>query len=411
MEQQELFRAVVNICVLIIVAEVAASLNARLKLPRSLGPLVAGILFSPHLIGGIRIGDDPFIHYSELVYVFSEMGAILVLFEAGLHITFGEILKSGRASFTVSAMGVAVTYMMGLGVSGLIGNGPFVGMIVGGALAATSVAISVTSLGELGQLETPEAKMILAAAVIDDVLALSIASLILSMLADPSPKSLFTAIRLLATTIIVWFLLSAASSRLVPRLTDFAAGLEKIDVKYHNFVEIFGLMLCFGYASISGLLGLSPLVGAFIAGMALSSSKYREEVTEFTGTLGIIFIPLFFVIVGSNVNLYSIMTLNFVLVTLLALVAVVSKLLGCGLPASFFLKDPKKGLRVGYGMISRREIALVIAGIGITYGIINDEVYTALVVTTFITMLLPPLLLRRSYLKDPTSVLPDSIRR
>lgn len=411
MEQQELFRAVVDVCVLILLAEVAASINARLRLPRILGTLFTGILFGPYLIGGIMIGNRPFIQYSELIYIFSEIGAILLLFEAGLHMTFGELVKSGKATFTVATIGVIIPYFLGLGASTLLGYDVFVGMIIGGALTATSIAISLTTLQEMGQMDSPEAKLIIGAAVVDDVLALSIASLILSMFADPAPRGILTIGRLLATTIVTWFVLSALSARLVPRLMAFVWRLEEIDIMYHNLVPIFSIMLCFGYASISGWLGLSPLVGAFIAGMATSGSKYSDQVREFTEKLGVMFVPLFFVVTGSNVNPYSMLTGNFLLITVLALVAVVSKLVGCGFPAMFFLKNRVKGSRVGYGMISRGEIGLVIAGIGITYGIISDEVYTALVVTTFITTLLPPFLLRRSYLNDSSSVIPDSIRK
>lgn len=411
MEQQELFRAVVDVCVLVLLAEIAASINARLRLPRILGPLFTGILFGPYLLGGITVGSRPFIQYSDLVYIFSEIGAILLLFEAGLHMKFSELLRSGKASFTIAGMGVVVPYFLGVEASTLLGYDIFVGMIIGGALTATSIAISLSTLQEMGQMDSSEAKLIMGAAVIDDVLALSIASIILSMAADPTPLSFFTIIRLLATTIGLWFVLSALSSRVIPKLTDFVWRLEEIDEMYHSLVPIFSLMVCFGYASISGLLGLSPLVGAFIAGMAVSDSKYHEAVKEFTEKLAVLFIPLFFVVTGSNVNPYSILTGNSLLIVVLALVAVVSKLIGCGLPATFFLKNVKKGIRVGYGMISRGEIGLVIAGIGITYRIIPEEVYTALVLVTFITTVLPPFLLRRSYITDPSINLSDSTSR
>ena len=408
MEPQELFRAVVDVCVLILLAEIAASINARLRLPRILGPIFTGIAFGPYLLGGTMIGSRPFIEYGDVIYIFSEIGAILLLFEAGLHMKFGEIVKSGKASFTVATMGVVVPYFLGLGASTLLGYDFFTGMIIGGALTATSTAISLTSLQEMNQMDSPEAKIILGAAVIDDVLALSIASIILSMAADPAPLGLFTILRLLLITIGLWFLLSALSSRIIPKLTDFVWRLEEIDVMNHNLVPIFSIMACFGYASISGLFGLSPLVGAFIAGMAVSGSNQREAVREFTEKLGVIFVPLFFIVIGANVNPYLILSSDFLLVAVLALVAVVSKLVGCGLPAAFFLNDKKRGLRVGYGMISRGEIGLVIAGIGITYAIISDEIYTALVLVTFITTLLPPFLLRRSYLNAPTYTSPDS---
>jgi len=305
---------------------------------------------------------------------------------------------------------VIFPYFLGIAASNLLGYDVLVGMIIGGALAATSIAISLSCLREMGQMGSPEAKIIIGAAVIDDVLALSIAGIILSMLADPAPMSPVTIIRLIATTVGLWFVFSAFSSRIIPRLTNLVWRLEEIDVMHHNLVPIFSVMMCFGYASISGVLGLSPLVGAFIAGMAVADSRYHNAVQRFTEQLGVMFVPLFFVVIGSQLNPSSILTSNFLLVVVLSLVAVVSKLLGCGLPAQLFLRDRRKALRVGYGMISRGEIGLVIASIGITYGILADEVYTALVIVIFITTILPPFLLRRSYLNDPACVLPDSMR-
>lgn len=396
-----------DICILIIIAEVASSLNARFRLPRILGPLLTGILFGPHLIGGVFIGDRLLIEYGELIYVFSEIGAVLLLYEAGLHMKFSDLLRAGWASLTVAGVGVTIPYLLGFTASILLGYDLYAGMIIGGALTATSIAISLKSMEELRKLDSPEAKLIIGAAVIDDVLALSIASVILSIVANPQPTSPFTAARLIITTLLIWFLMSAFSSSLVPWLTGLVRRLESIDGIEGSITPIFAILTCFGFAGMSGILGLSPLVGAFVAGMAIADSKYREEVAVFTSRIGIIFVPLFFVVMGAGINPYSILTGDFLLILILSFIAVISKLLGCGLPAMHFLQNREKGLRVGYGMISRGEIGLVISSIGITYGILTDEVYTALVIVIFFTTLLPPFLLRRSYLKEQAQSNPD----
>lgn len=410
MEQAEIFIAIADICILIILAELASTLNDRLMLPRILGTIFTGIIFGPHLIGGVDVGGRNFIEYNELIYIFSEFGAVLLLFEAGLHMKFSELLKTGKASFTVAVVGVVVPFGLGYFASTSLGYSVYVGMIVGGALSATSIAISLACLGEMAQLGSPEAKLIIGAAVIDDVLALSIASVILSMLAHAEPQSTFTIVRLLVTTVGLWFVLSAVSSKVIPHLMEWIMSLEGLDKVDQSLVSIFALLSCFGYASFAGLLGLSPLVGAFMAGMAVAGSKYHNAVQRFTNSLGILFIPLFFVVIGTQVNPYSVLHGNFLLMAILGFVAVLSKLVACGLPAQYFLKDRERGIRVGFGMISRGEIGLVISSMGITYGIISDEVYTALVVVIFLTTLLPPILLRRSYLSDPSCVLPDNIR-
>ena len=411
MEQSTLFRAVVDICILIIVGELASTLSARLRLPRILGPLFAGILLGPNLLGGVNVGGKPFIEFTDLIIIFSEIGAVLLLFQAGLHMKFSELLKTGVASLTVAIAGVVVPFLFGILASTLLGYDLVVGMIIGGALSATSIAISLKCLGEFRQLGSPESKIIIGAAVIDDVLALSIASVILSVVSDPVNLRFSSMARSVVLTLLLWFLFSAFTSLAVPWFTEYVNRLEKLDPIRQNLVPFASLMLCFGFAGASGLLGLSPLIGAFIAGMAIAGSRFLKEVSEFTEHLAVFFVPLFFIVTGANVNPYAMLSGNFFLIGILSLGAVVTKLVGCGIPAQYFLKSREKGWRVGYGMISRGEIGLVIASIGTTYNIISDEVYVALIVVIFITTLLPPILLRNSYLNDPNCILPDHMRQ
>ncbi len=399
MEQAELFKAVVDICILIIAAELTSTIGAKFGLPRILGPLLAGVIMGPYLVGGIIINGEPFLSYNDLILIFSEIGAVLLLFQAGLHMKFSDLLKSGVASFAVAAIGVVVPFVLGLVASTLLGYDWIVGMVIGGSLSATSIAISLKSLGEFNKLDSPEAKLILGAAVIDDVLALSIASVILSVISDPVNVRFSSLLRSIGLTLIIWFVFSAFSSRVVPWFTEYVEKLEELDPTKQNLVPLASVMICFGFAGLSGLVGLSPLVGAFMAGMAVAGSRFHEEVAEFTEHLGVLFVPLFFIMAGAQVNPYAVLSGNFLLVGVLSIVAIVSKLFGCGIPAQWFLKDKEQGMRVGYGMISRGEIGLVIASMGTTYGIFSDEVYVALVVVIFVTTLLPPLFLKRSYMR------------
>ena len=410
LEQTELFRAVVDICILIILAELTSTIAAKFNLPRILGPLLAGVLFGPYMLGGVEIGGTPFLEITDLVLIFSEIGAVMLLFQAGLHMKFSDLLKAGTASLTVAIAGVVVPFTIGILTSSMLGYDLIVGMIIGGSLSATSIAISLKCLGEFEQLGTPEAKLIIGAAVIDDVLALSIASVILSVISDPLSIRFTSVLRSVGFTLVLWFLLSAVTSKLVPWFSEWFDRLERLDPVRQNIVPLASLMLCFGLAGASGLLGLSPLVGAFMAGMAVAGSRFHREVSEFTEHLSVLFVPLFFIVAGANVNPFAMLSGNFLLIGVLSLGAVVSKLVGCGIPAQYFLKDKEKGLRVGYGMISRGEIGLVIASIGKNYGIVTDEVYVALIVVIFITTILPPILLGNSFVNDPSCVLPDYIR-
>jgi Kef-type K+ transport system membrane component KefB len=397
MEQQILFRAVVDISILIALAELASGISAKLKIPRIIGTLSVGILFGPHFIGGLVLGNRPLIEYNELVYIFSEVGAVFLLFGAGLHMTFGELRRSGVASMTVGILGVILPYLLGFGATVFLGYDWKIAMIIGGSMAATSIAISLKSLDEMGQLNSREAKIILGAAVIDDVLALSLASVILSIIVQGAKITLIDIVLSVSKTLLVWFILTAVSVRVIPRLFDYIVMLR---IETGRLLEAFAILVCFSYAAFSGILGLSPFVGAFIAGMAIADSLYHDKIQEFIEKIELLFVPLFFIIMGTSVNPSSILHANFLLIVILCIVAIGSKLVGCGLPCFYLLRDRACAMRIGYGMISRGEIGLVIASIGITYRILPDEVYTALILMIFVTSLIPPFLLKKSYTNE-----------
>lgn len=394
MEQTVIFESVVNICLLIALAEVASGINSRLNIPRIIGPLVTGIIFGPKLIGGLQFGGRALIEFNELVYVFAEVGAVLLLFSAGLHFTFTELKQSGIISLTVAIVGVIVPYGLGLGASILLGYNWYIGMIIGGTMAATSIAISLKSLDEMGKLGTQEAKIIIGAAVIDDVLALSLASVILTIIVTQAQMTAPVLLMSLGKTLIVWLILTLVSVEIIPKFLDW---INKLKDRSGHLLEAVAILVCFSYAAFSGNIGISPFVGAFIAGMAMADSLHIDMITDFIVKIEIIFVPLFFVIMGTSVDPEAILHANFLLILVLGVVAVLGKLVGCGLPAAWLTKDRTVGLRVGYGMISRGEIGLVIASIGVTYNILPSEVYTALILMIFVTSIIPPLLLKRSY--------------
>lgn len=397
MEQEQLFRAIVDICILIIAAELATTIGAKFRLPRIIGPLVAGIIFGPHLLGNLSIFGSPLIEYNDIILIFGEIGSVLLLYQAGLHMRFRDLLNSGLASITVAAFGVVIPFLFGLEISSILGYDLLAGMIIGGALSATSIAVSLKTLGELNQLGSSEAKLIIGAAIIDDVVALSLVSVILSVVSEGVTITTGGFLRSILITLVVWFIFTAFSSWGIPKFTGYVDRLERLDPVKQNLVPIASILICFGYAGISGLLGLSPLVGAFIAGMSVAGSRFEKEVAHIVEDLGIFFIPLFFILAGAGVNLNLIFSGNFLLIAILSLGAVVTKLVGCTIPARFFLKDKEKGLRVGYGMISRGEIGLVVSSIGLTYGLVSETIYTALIVVIFITTLITPFLLKHSY--------------
>ena len=159
----------------------------------------------------------------------------------------------------------------------------------------------------------------------------------------------------------------------------------------------------FGAAALAGSIGLSPIVGAFAVGMALSTTKVFEKIENYVGKIGLIFAPLFFAIIGAQVDLRAV-DLNILMLSGVVIsIAIVTKLFGCGLPAMLFLKSKKQGMRVGIGMISRGEVGLIVAGVGVTAGILTSEVYSTIVIMVAVTTIITPIWLKMEYRKEQKS--------
>ena len=156
----------------------------------------------------------------------------------------------------------------------------------------------------------------------------------------------------------------------------------------------------FGGAGIAPFVGLSPIVGAFAVGMAVASTRVINKVNEYAEKLGIIFVPLFFAIIGAQVDLRGINLNVLMLAGGIVAIAIVTKLVGCGLPSMLFLKDRSKGMKVGIGMISRGEVGLIVAGVGITSGALSNDIYTAIIIMVALTTVVTPIWLKRAYQRE-----------
>jgi Kef-type K+ transport system membrane component KefB len=205
------------------------------------------------------------------------------------------------------------------------------------------------------------------------------------------------------TSLVLWLALTVFAAFILPKIIDFfSKGSEAT-------TEAAATAACFGASALAAVLGLSPIVGAFAAGMAVASSHTIEKIRDYTKKISVIFSPVFFGLAGAQLDLRSFITSDwffYLFFIALVLVAVISKLIGCGLPAVFFLKDRSKGLKVGYGMISRGEVGLIVAGVAISAGAITRSIYAAILGMIMVTTILAPLLLRRAYEKDPFEEVP-----
>jgi Kef-type K+ transport system membrane component KefB len=398
MAESTFLHVIISLGILLFAAKLMAELFHRLRLPVVLGELLAGIIVGPFAIGGLLLfNGEPLVALDETVRHIGEIAAIVILFVAGLHITPREFLRGGTASFTVGSVGVVVPFFVGYYVFTAFGLEALQSMLVATALTATSIAISIQVLTELGRMQSKEARLILGAAIVDDILAIAALSVVITMVQTGNIAPDVVEITLLILYILgIFAALLAGAVFVVPRILH----VERL-WKSKGSIEGLVTAAFFAAAGIAAFAGLSPIVGAFAVGMAVASTRVIKQIEEYVGKLEIIFAPLFFAIIGAQVDLRGVNMTVLYLTGVIVAVAVATKLAGCGLPAMIFLRDRAKSMKVGVGMVSRGEVGLIVAGVGASAGVLSADIYTAVIVMVATTTIITPIWLKMAYRKDP----------
>ena len=398
--EAHLIQTIIGVGILLFAAKLMAELFLRLKLPIVLGELLAGMIIGPFALGSFIVNPnsgDQLLVINDEIRILGEMGAIVILFMAGLEMTPKEFLRGGKASFTVGTLGVVVPFFAGLLVFQAFGFDALQSMLIATALTATSIAISIQVLSEFGKIKTPEARLIIGAAVVDDILAIAVLSVVTSLAAGEGDVNNIDIMEVTITILQVLGFFAAmliASVVIIPRLVTPKLWKAK------GSVEGIATAVFFGAAALAGSIGLSPIVGAFAVGMALSTTKVFEKVENFIGKVGLIFAPLFFAIIGAQVDFREVNVEVLMLSGIVIAIAIITKLFGCGLPAWMFLKNKAQGMRVGIGMISRGEVGLIVAGVGVSSGVLTGSVYSTIVIMVAVTTIITPLWLKMEYRKE-----------
>ena len=395
-EQEAIIHVLISLAVLLFAAKIFAEIFNKLRLPAVLGELIAGIIVGPFALGSIPILDGKaLVILNETVLQIGQISGIVILFIAGLAITPKEFLRGGGASFTIGACGVIVPFLLGYYVFTLYGLDALESVLIATALTATSVAISVSVLTEFGKMQTREAKVILGAAIVDDILAIAVLSVVVTMVQTGNlAPNIIDIIILILKILGIFAGLLLGAIIIIPRIVN----TERL-WKARGSVEGIVTASFFGASAIAAAVGLSPIVGSFSVGMAVASTKIIKRVEEYVDKLEIIFGPLFFAIIGAQVNLTGVNIDVLILSAIVIVIAIVSKLLGCGLPSLLFLKNKSKAMIVGIGMISRGEVGLIVAGIGVTSGVLSSNIYTTVIIMVAVTTLITPMWLRKAYAK------------
>lgn len=402
------------IIVILFSAKLGAELFERIGQPAVIGELVAGVILGNLVLINSKLtffeqlrGEQLVSQSAIAVDTLAQIGIILLLFEAGLESSVNDMRKVGLTAFLVATVGVVAPFILGYLASAIfITRVPprialisphfsliYIHIFVGAALCATSVGITARVFQDMGKLQLIEARIILGAAVIDDVMGLLILSTVSGLISAAewgTSMSLIEIVKLIGSALV--FLVGAllVGSMLVPNIMSVAARFRT-----RGLMLTTSILICFGLAALANYMGLAPIVGAFAGGLILEEIHFKN----FSGNLGIrellepiaqLFVPIFFVLMGIRVHIETFFSWPVIGVSIGLIVAAIIGKQVCGLVVF------KKGidrLTIGIGMIPRGEVGLIFAGIGKSLGVIDNDIFSAIVimviVTTFIT---PPLL-------------------
>ncbi|MBN2098534.1 MAG: cation:proton antiporter [Dehalococcoidia bacterium] len=356
------------------------------------GVILAGIVVGPSVLNVVTVTD--------LVSSLGRLGAVVLLFTIGLHFKIKDI--ANLKYFTIALFGILVPWVAGFYLAKLFDFSYGGSIFVGTALTATSIAITANVLKEMGKLDTDAARAIIGAAIIDDVLsllALSVSEQIVS--GSVSVSFVFITLGKAVGFLVLGTVLgTTVIKRIVTRLdcTSFCG-------KYPESIFILAMMVAFLYSMIAELVGLSAIIGSFLAGVTLArvDLKHGTVFREGAEHLQIIFASIFFISLGVLLD-FHIITSNLIwFILALTAVAILTKVLGCGIPALLQRMSLRDSLTIGVGMVPRGEVAMIVALIGLSQGLIEQDTYAALILMSLLTTIIPPLVLRNWLFRKGTT--------
>ncbi len=365
----------------------------RINQSAVVGIILAGILVGPSLLGWVT--------YTDFVSTLAHLGAVVLLFTIGLEFNIKDIAKPQY--LLIGLLGVIIPVLGGFFISRLFDFDFNASVFIGTALTATSIAITANVLREMGKLQTNAAKAIIGTAVIDDVLALLALSISEGLVAgDLSVATVgVTALKAIGFIAVGILVGKYVFARFMVRLDQ-----TRLCGKYPESVFIFAIMVAFLYALAAELMGLSAIIGSFLAGASFAGVHLKRGhiFREGAEHLQIIFSSIFFVSLGVILDMHYVTPSLIWFVVVLSVVAIITKIIGCGLPAWLQKMSFKDSLLVGVGMVPRGEVAMIIALIGLNQGLIDQGVYAAIILMSLVTTILPPIVMRNWLFKKEKKV-------
>ena len=385
-----------TLCLVLITTSLAGHFSRRIGVPAVIGQLLVGILIGPAVLG--------WVHNNAFMHTFSEIGVIILMFIAGLESDLGMLKKYFKPALAVAFSGVVFPVVLIYFFGKLFHFSFEQAIFLGVTFSATSVSISVEVLKELKRLKSKEGTTILGAAVIDDIISVIILSVLVSMFSNVAKaqgghhsSNLWMSFLLDALYFVMIFFLFEWIAPKMMRLGEH--------LKVASSVTLMSIVLCLGMAWLAEQVGLSDVVGAFFAGVAIAQTPYKQEVDSNIEPIGYaVFIPVFFVSIGLSISFKG-MQNDILFIVLLIIIAILGKQIGCGFGAKMFGLTWNEANIVGAGMVSRGEMALVVANVALNAGVIDASHYTAMIVVTVITTLIAPVILKIYIQRTNTNII------
>ena len=378
--------ALTGLFIVLLAAKLGDELFKRIGQPALVGEILAGLIIGPSVLGLV----DP----DETLEIFAELGVVFLLFWVGLETRLSDLRDVGSTAGAVGVAGVVLPFAAGFAAAAVFGASTETSIFLGAALVATSVGITSAVLIELGALGSRAAKTILGAAVIDDILAMILLAVAVG-LAEQGGVDLASIVAVIALAVGFVAFVALGGTRVVARWPEvFHAP------RFSESPLLPAVILCLGLAAVASQIGLAAIIGAFLAGMVVAETRQRDEFEHEVAPLYAFFPPFFFVYIGLQVDLDAFAQFE-TLGTLagLTILAVITKFIAARFAARSM--GPRDATIVGWGMVPRGEVGIIVAGIGATAGVLDSELFAVIVGMSIVTTLIIPPILRRALVEDP----------
>ncbi|MGV8085475.1 MAG: cation:proton antiporter [Candidatus Bilamarchaeum sp.] len=398
--EKHIYFEIVFLLLLAVVGELAVIYT---KQPSVMILMILGLFMSPSFLHlswdflhslnlPINIPSSPpdILRLENIIHVFAQLGAVILLFKVGMHNKIEKIFAFDN--LIVALAGVIIPFVVGYLYASVTGGNFAYSMFVAAALTATSVGVTVAILKEFNLLNKRFAEIIIGAAVLDDILGLLVLSVVINITGASSDSSVLVS---LATTIVTALAFLFGS---VMAGKYFLSYLDRKEMSPRRFLLVLAFVLFYAY--LAEYIKLSAIVGAFMAGVILNSSKHHHEIEEKTYGLEMLFMPIFFISLGILMDINALGTF-FIPILILSILAILTKVIGCGGAALLAKLKPLEATIVGFGMAPRGEVALIVAAIGLSVGVITTPEYSIIASMALLTTLVTPPILQALINKVP----------